>query len=54
VPHVTRQLRSEDGVVGAGGAMLAQWIKVSCGMTLEQNCLHLEILDRKTKWVKFN
>jgi hypothetical protein len=54
VPQVTGQLRSEDGVAGVRGVVLAQRIKVACGITSEQNCLRLEILDRETKRIKFN
>jgi hypothetical protein len=54
MPQITGQLRSEDGVANVGAGVLAQWIKITCGITSEQNCLRLEILDRKTKRVKFN
>jgi hypothetical protein len=52
--QITRQLRSKDGVAGVGGGVVVQRIKIACGITSEQNCLRLEILDRKTKLVKFN
>jgi hypothetical protein len=54
VPQITGHLRSEDGVVGVGGGVLAQRITITCGIISEQNCLRLEILGRKTKRVKLN
>jgi hypothetical protein len=54
MPKITEQQCSEDGVADVGAGVLAQWIKIVCGITSEQNCLRLEILDRKTKRIKFN